>query len=515
LSTVKIEWNGARFTETRDPDETEIELIKDSINLCLTNHSPTSLAAAIRWLIRAKICKKRSQTENKSLAFESRKELIDSQMEHVQVNELSRFKLMDSNVQLSDLLISEQLEESLNAQPVGINSIARMKPNHLAEFLTLSQKMITERLTLKNDMPEKLVLLSITEEEKDKIERENSQASLTQSSIEEDEMGTVEGFAKKAKDHYKQILVNRGCYKIVPKQNRPSKTKTDECFSRNTTLIPSEIIAVYTKQTKDNTRQNLEYFMPEKFGPPPLGVSKNARVRKLVAYCETLDYMPTKARRVENAMEWLLPVLARAEVPGLDIATIVNRVEDEPNVNFDLDELADAIQFLTVNKFIHKLGVSHEKYVHHKYAAEWFMPLPKSESVDQRRTGDTRSALEKSGSSHLLRPWNDLDGRLSLKVFGIFISAVVDLIFSNPGIKQAKIVEHFMHRILSPVGLLDFLERLERSKIIKSEKVQVESSPMPFADKSEDDDKEVIYYECTPDAIELTAKLLHHIQKSK
>ena len=100
-------------------------MTKDCINICLSDSSATPLAAAIRWLIKANICKKRSQTENRSLAFESRKEYVDSQMEHVQFNELSRFKLMDSNIKLPDLLDSEILENTLNAQPMGINSISR------------------------------------------------------------------------------------------------------------------------------------------------------------------------------------------------------------------------------------------------------------------------------------------------------------------------------------------------------------------------------------------------------
>ena len=136
-------------------------------------------------------------------------------MEHVQINELSRFKLIDSNIKLVDLMDSEPLEDTLNAEPVGINSISRLKPSSLAEFLSLCQKLTTQRLTLKNDMPEKLVLLSITDEEKEKIEKEYFLAC--KSSIEDEEVATVEAFAKRAKDHYKHILVHRGCYKIVKK----------------------------------------------------------------------------------------------------------------------------------------------------------------------------------------------------------------------------------------------------------------------------------------------------------
>ena len=61
LGSVKIAWDGANFVEHRELDEPELDFIKESINNCLANHKPTSLAAAFRWLSRAQICKKRSQ----------------------------------------------------------------------------------------------------------------------------------------------------------------------------------------------------------------------------------------------------------------------------------------------------------------------------------------------------------------------------------------------------------------------------------------------------------------------
>lgn len=72
-------------------------------------------------------------------------------------------------------------------------------------------------------MPEKIVLLSITEEEKEKIEREYFLAC--KSSIDDEEVAAVEAFAKKAKDHYKHILVHRGCYNIVKKSASEKGTK--------------------------------------------------------------------------------------------------------------------------------------------------------------------------------------------------------------------------------------------------------------------------------------------------
>ena len=42
-----------------------------------------SIASAIRWLIKARVCKKKQQTESKSLAFEKVRELIDSHIARV------------------------------------------------------------------------------------------------------------------------------------------------------------------------------------------------------------------------------------------------------------------------------------------------------------------------------------------------------------------------------------------------------------------------------------------------
>ena len=61
-------------------------------------------------------------------------------------------------------------------------------------------------------------------------------------------------------------------------------------------------------------------------------------------------------------------------------------------------------------------------------------------------------------------------------------------------------------------SLVEFLNRLEESKIIRSERISSGVSAMPFCDSVEEErEEEITYYECTSDAIELTAKLLHYI----
>ena len=131
------------------------------------------------------------------------------------------------------------------------------------------------------------------------------------------------------------------------------------------TLIPSEIITVYTQQTQQPAETVMQNFTPEKYTPPPSASSKHVRLRLLLTFCEKLSHSPSKTKRIELAMEWLCGVLHRAEGPGLDISAICTKAVETQN-GFDLDELADAICFLNDHKYIHKLGISHEKYVHYK-----------------------------------------------------------------------------------------------------------------------------------------------------
>ena len=66
-------------------------------------------------------------------------------------------------------------------------------------------------------------------------------------------------------------------------------------------------------------------------------------------------------------------------------------------------------------------------------------------------------------------------------VFGVILTAIVDHIFANPGILQEKILEHFVHRLVSPVSILEFLDRLVKSKIIKIETVKVRVQNFDFS----------------------------------
>ena len=78
---------------------------------------------------------------------------------------------------------------------------------------------------------DKIVFLSITLEEREKLEKEYSLASKV--SIEDEEMSSVEAFSRRAKDHYKHLLVHRGCYKIVELNSREqlySNSKVNQCF---------------------------------------------------------------------------------------------------------------------------------------------------------------------------------------------------------------------------------------------------------------------------------------------
>ena len=69
-----------------------------------------------------------------------------------------------------------------------------------------------------------------------------------------------------------------------------------------------------------------------------------------------------------------------------------------------------------------------------------------------------------------------------IKVFGVIVGTIVDHIFANPGILQEKILEHFVHRLVSPVSILELLDRLVKSEILRPG-VQI---PIPhFLNKSQ------------------------------
>ena len=57
--------------------------LKNQISILLHGSTDMSIASAIRWLIKARVCKKKQQTESKSLAFEKVRELIDSHIARV------------------------------------------------------------------------------------------------------------------------------------------------------------------------------------------------------------------------------------------------------------------------------------------------------------------------------------------------------------------------------------------------------------------------------------------------
>ena len=64
--------------------------LKNQISILLHGSTDMSIASAIRWLIKARVCKKKQQTESKSLAFEKVRELIDSHIVRVATRKLQK-----------------------------------------------------------------------------------------------------------------------------------------------------------------------------------------------------------------------------------------------------------------------------------------------------------------------------------------------------------------------------------------------------------------------------------------
>lgn len=129
-----------------------------------------------------------------SLAFETARDLIAQQMNHVQMNEQSRAKLMDLNILLEDFITSGSLDWQNNFC---------LDPKNFSEFLALSQAFVNDRCELVNKMPEKLVTLAITKNELDKLTKEYRHASNVPLDNLNDDSFTVETYSKKAKDHYR------------------------------------------------------------------------------------------------------------------------------------------------------------------------------------------------------------------------------------------------------------------------------------------------------------------------
>ena len=177
------------------------------------------------------------------------------------------------------------------------------------------------------------------------------------------------------KSEIRHILVHRGCYKIITfpasDPDTPRVRATDPCYSRHTTLSPSQLITKYEPIDENYAEKVQPYFFAEKYVAPKTGSNKAARQRAVVTFCDDRGYSASKCTRVENAAEWLLSVLKTGDKTGLDMTDIYWRKNDAENSlkadhkDFDYEELAYAIEFLLEEKLIYKLGVSSVKYVHY------------------------------------------------------------------------------------------------------------------------------------------------------
>ena len=118
-------------------DASAFERYRAMISILLEDSTSKSIAPAIRWLIRAKICKKKPQTETKSLAFGSVKELLDCHLEHIEGNSQTQeivgtfahtdFKNSFSNNVSTNWLITVSEKVITNRAPMSWTS---WKKNH-------------------------------------------------------------------------------------------------------------------------------------------------------------------------------------------------------------------------------------------------------------------------------------------------------------------------------------------------------------------------------------------------
>ena len=146
----------------------------------------------------------------------------------------------------------------------------------------------------------------------------------------------------------------------------------------------------------------------------------------------------------------------------MDISEIFENAFDNQK-SFEPKEIAESIEFLTVEGYIYKLGIGTlhlrilifwtlletEKCVHYKHAKEWFFETPTKESIEARKTDKSAPLISQKGVSYV-QAWNDFDGGISSDAFGTIMCNIVDLISSNPGITQEMILTQVIHRLVSP-----------------------------------------------------------------
>lgn len=478
----------------------DFDVTKELLNFVLGKKKPSEIGNAIKWLVRAKMCKKKARTDSKSLALETVREFVEGLMEELVMNELSKAKILDTLIRQVDFINGMKIikEHDQNSESTVIDNPG------MPEFMLLCEGCVNNRLEMKNILPEKLLMLLLTEQERYDFEREAQRFS--EKSLQEDD-DAMEA-AKKAKDHYKHLLVMRGCYQVVD-----ILMCAEEKSAKTMNLIPSTLSVKSSARNTESSKmveqfQATRYHLPEGGNP---ATDKRVMVRKLITFCNGLNYTPSSAKRLEIICLWVLQTLHQAGVPGLDISEVFEQAI-EANKKFKPEDLADSIGFLTEMGYVFKLGIETEKCVHYKHAKEWFLETPSKSSI-ANRIKDRQAELISTKSLAFIQAWNDLDGGISMNSFGIIVCNIIDLIFSNPGVTQESLLSQVVHRICSPASILDLLSRLEKVQIIESGRVRRDGPLLPFQ-LEDDEESEVIYYECAQDALEKTTRLLNHISSS-
>ena len=282
------------------------DITKELILFAIEKFKPKDISDAIRWLVKAKVCKKLPRTDAKSLAFETVKELVENQMDGLIINEFSKHKLQDQLIRKSDFTQGSEVLKELDSNPF----LEIQNKGTMPEFMTLAEGVVNGKISASNNMPDKILMLLLTEKERKDFQKEAERFRERTFEDQEIEM------AKKAKDHYKHLLVMRGNYDIVDKSVANNRL-ADERISRTMNLIPSTISVETGAREMDEGKRLAPVFCAVKYKIPEGGnpsVDKRPMVRKVLAYCNEMNFKPSTAKKVEHICLWILQILISVKI---------------------------------------------------------------------------------------------------------------------------------------------------------------------------------------------------------
>ncbi|CBY07493.1 unnamed protein product [Oikopleura dioica] len=154
----------------------------------------------------------------------------------------------------------------------------------------------------------------------------------------------------------------RGNYDIVDKSVANNRSPDDR-ISRTMNLTPSTISVETGAREMDEGKRLAQVFCAIKYKIPEGGnpnVDKRPMVRKVLGYCNKLDFKPSTAKKVEHICLWILQILNSAGVGGMNVSEIFENAFDNRK-SFEPKEIAESMEFLTEEEYIYKLGIGKVK----------------------------------------------------------------------------------------------------------------------------------------------------------